>query len=62
MEISVDSDAGDLVQDVDDSVSIAARDTVVILGKIHLCPLEFQMSVFPLNSLMQIVSGSFLGR
>lgn len=34
MEISVDSNAGDLVQDIDDSVSIAVRDTAVILGKI----------------------------
>lgn len=34
MEISADSDVGDPVQDVDGSVSIAARDTVVILGKI----------------------------
>ena len=34
MEISVDSDAGDLVQDIDDGVSIAVRDTAVILGKI----------------------------
>lgn len=32
MEISADSDAGDLVQDVDSSVSIAVRDTAVILG------------------------------
>ena len=30
MEISVDSDAGDLVQDVNDGVSIAVRDTAVI--------------------------------
>ena len=34
MEISVDSDAGDLVQNVDDGVSIATRDTAVILDKI----------------------------
>ena len=27
MEISVDSDAGDLIQDVDDGVGIAVRDT-----------------------------------
>lgn len=29
MEISVDSDAGDLIQDVDDGVGIAVRDTAV---------------------------------
>lgn len=34
MEISVDGDAGDLVQDVDDGVDISIRDTAVILGKI----------------------------
>ena len=34
MEISVDSNAGDLVQDIDDGVGIAVRDTAVILGKI----------------------------
>ena len=31
MEISIDSDAGDLVQDVDDGVSIAVRNTAVEL-------------------------------
>ena len=34
MEISIDSDAGDLVQDVDDGVSIAVRNTAVELIEI----------------------------
>ncbi len=34
MEISVDSDAGDLVQDVDDGVSIAVRNTALELIEI----------------------------
>ena len=34
MEIPVDSDAGDLVQDIDDGVCVAVRDTAVELIEI----------------------------
>ena len=62
MEISVDGDAGDLVQDVDDGVDISIRDTAVILGKMLAVALGAPDVGVLLDLSMQIVLGSFLGR
>lgn len=61
MEISVDSDAGNLVQDVDDDVSIAVRDTAMELIEIPSVAPGAPDAGVSLEFIMQMVSGSFRG-
>ena len=62
MEVLVQIDARDLIQDVDDGMGVTVRDAAVVFIAIPAVRLWTPYTLLPLNSSIQIVSGSFAGR